>query len=81
MKDISYGELVCCQDYAEKVIAFYEFCNNGDLPKTKGCAELIVREYNKERRKFKDLYGFSIRGYVSHIVDEIGYIVESRLII
>ena len=77
MKNISYGELVCCQDYAKKVISFYKFCNNGELPTTKGWAELIVREYNKERRKFKDLYGFSIRGYVSHVVDEIGYIVEA----
>lgn len=77
MKDISYGELANCQDYAEKVVAFYKMCNNGELPRTAGDAELAVREYNKERRGFKALYGYSIRGYINTIVDCIGFIVEA----
>ena len=77
MKNISYGELADCQDYAEKVVNFYKFCNNGQLPKYPSDAELVVREYNNERRRFKDLYGYSIRGYIDTIVECIGFIVES----
>ena len=77
MKDISYGELANCQDYAEKVVNFYKLCNNGELPKYRDDAELSVREYNKEHRSFKSMYGYSIRGYVENIVDCIGFIVES----
>lgn len=77
MKDISYGELANCQDYAEKVVNFYKMCNNGDLPRTASDAELAVKEYNKERRSFKAMYGYSIRGYVDTIVDCIGMIVEA----
>lgn len=77
MKDISYGELVNCQDYAEKVISYYKLCNNGELPKYASDAEMAVKEYNKERRSFKSLYGYSIRGYISVIVDCIGMIVEA----
>ncbi len=77
MKDISYGELANCQDYAEKVIAFYKLCNNGELPRYASDAELAVREYNKEHRSFKALYGYSIRGYIETIVDCIGMIVEA----
>lgn len=77
MKDISYGELANCQDYAEKVVSFYKMCNNGELPLNKGDAELSVREYNKEYRSFKALYGYSIRGYIDTIVDCIGWIVEA----
>lgn len=76
MKDISYGELVNCQDYAEKVINFYKLCNNGKLPMYASDAELAVREYNKERKSFKTLYGYSIRGYINTIVDCIGLMVE-----
>ena len=77
MKNISYAELVNCQDYAEKVVAFYKLCNNGELPMYASDAELAVREYNKEHRSFKSLYGYSIRGYINEIVDCIGLIVES----
>lgn len=77
MKDISYGELANCQDYAEKVVAFYKMCNNGELPMYASDAELAVREYNKEYRGFKALYGYSIRDYIDTIVDCIGWIVEA----
>ena len=76
MKNMSYGELVDCQDYAEKVVAFYKMCNNGELPMYASDTELAVREYNKEHRSFKAIYGYSIRGYVNTIVDYIGMIVE-----
>lgn len=75
-KSISYGEIINCQDYAEKVIDFYKFCNNGEEPSNLTDAELSVREYNKEHRSFKALYGYSIRGYIGEIVDSIGLIVE-----
>lgn len=77
MKNISYGELANCQDYAEKVIDFYKLCNNGDVPRYASDAEMAVREYNKEHRGFKALYGYSIRGYINTIVDCIGLIVEA----
>ena len=77
MKNISYGELSNCQDYAEKVIDFYKLCNNGKLPRYASDAEMAVREYNKEHRSFKAMYGYSIKGYIKEIVDCIGFIVES----
>lgn len=77
MKNISYGELANCQDYAEKVIDFYKLCNNGELPRYASDAECAVREYNKEHRGFKALYGYSMRGYINTIVDCIGMIVEA----
>ena len=76
MENISYGEWANCQDYAEKVIDFYKLCNNGELPRTASDAECAVREYNKEHRGFKALYGYSIRGYINTIVNCIGWIVE-----
>ena len=76
MENISYGELANCQNYAEKVVSFYKMCNNGKLPSSSSDAECAVREYNKERRSFKSIYGYSIRGYIGNIVDCIGYIVE-----
>ena len=76
MKNISYGELVNCQDYAKKVVTFYKMCNNGELPMYASEAEIAVREYNKEHRSFKAMYGYSIRGYIKTIVDCIGMIVE-----
>lgn len=76
MGDISWNEIINCQNYAEKVIAFYKMCNNGELPMNANDAELAVREYNKEHRSFKALYGYSIRGYIDIIVDCIGMIVE-----
>lgn len=76
MNDISYGELASCQDYAEKVVAYYKLWHKGELPMSASDGELAVREYNKERRSFKSLYGYSIRGYVATIVDCIGTIVE-----
>ena len=77
MKNISYGELANCQNYAELVIDFYKMCNNGELPRYASDAEMAVREYNKEHRSFKALYGYSIRGYIDTIVDCIGWIVEA----
>jgi len=76
MKDISYGELTNCQDYAERVISYYKLCNHGELPKYASDAELAVREYNKEYKSFKSLYGYSIKGYIDTIIDCIGFIVE-----
>ena len=76
MADISYGELANCQDYAEKVVAYYKFCNNGELPMYASDAEIAVIEYNNERRTFKSLYGYSIRGYIKTIVDCIGSFIE-----
>ena len=76
MKNISYEELANCQNYAEKVIEFYKLCNNGEMPMNASDAELAVREYNKEHRSFKAMYGYSIRGYIETIVDCIGMIVE-----
>lgn len=76
MRDISYGELVNCQNYAEKVISFYKMWNHGKLPRTASDAEIAVREYNKGYRSFKAMYGYSIKGYVNTIVDCIGLIVE-----
>ena len=76
MKNISYEELANCQNYAEKVIEFYTLCNNGEMPMNASDAELAVREYNKEHRSFKTMYGYSIRGYIETIVDCIGMIVE-----
>lgn len=77
MKDISYEELVNCQSYAEKVVDYYKLWNNGKLPTNASVAELAVREYNKERRSFKAMYGYSIRGYINTIVGCIGLIVEA----
>lgn len=76
MRSISYGELANCEDYAEKVVNFYKMCNHGKLPRCASDAELAIREYNKEIRSFKAMYGYSIRGYINTIVDCIGFIVE-----
>lgn len=76
MRNISYGELIDCQNYAEKVVACYKMWNHGELPRTASDAEPAVREYNKDIRSFKAMYGYSIRGYVNTIVDCIGMIVE-----
>lgn len=76
MKNISYEELVNCQNYAEMVVSMYKLWNNGELPKNAKEAELAVREYNKEFRSFKSIYGYSIRGYISEIVNCIGWMVE-----
>lgn len=76
MKNIRYGELANCQNYAEKVVSFYKMCNNGELPMYASDAEIAVREYNKEYRSFKAMYGYSIRGYIKTIVDCVGMIVE-----
>ena len=76
MLNMSWGELANCQDYAEKVVAFYRLCNKGDVPTSPGDADCAIREYNKEWRSFKSLYGYSIRGYVDTIVNCIGMLVE-----
>ena len=77
MENISYGELINCQDYAERVLALYKRANGGNVPTDAGTAEMAVREYNKEWRSFKSLYGYSIRGYVQTIVNCIGWEVEA----
>ena len=76
MRSMSYGELANCQRYAEDVVSFYKMCNNGDVPRTASWAETVVREYNNEFRKFKAMFGYSIRGYIDTIVECIGQIVE-----
>lgn len=76
MRAITYGEMVDCQDYAERVINYYKLCNNGELPKTATDAEIAIKEYNKEYKPFKQLYGYPIRGYIKIIIDCIGFIVE-----
>lgn len=73
---MSYQELVNCQIYAERVLSFYKKCNKGETPKSASEAEMIVREYNKEWTPFKRIFGYSIRGYVPTIVDNIGFMVE-----
>ena len=75
-KGISWQELAHCQTYAEHVLDFYRMCNNGKLPMTAGDAEQAVREYNKERRSFKAMFGYSIRGYMDEIVARISFMVE-----
>ncbi|MDD4779211.1 MAG: hypothetical protein PHT02_01215 [Tissierellia bacterium] len=74
--NISYGKLANCQSYAEKVIDFYKLCNKGEVPTNATDAELAVKEYNKEHRSFKAMFGYSIRGYIEEIVNCIGLIVE-----
>ena len=76
-KSISLDELANCQTYAERIVSFYEKCNKGKLPMTATEADMAVREYNKEFRSFKSLFGYSIRGYIEYIVDCIGLIVEA----
>ena len=76
MKNISYQELIDCQDYAEKVVDFYKDTHNDELPMTASDAEIAVREYNNELCMFKRLYGYSVKGYIQTIVDCIGAIVE-----
>ena len=78
MKNISYGELAVCQEYAERVIRMYRACNHGNPPISASEAELAVREYNNDFTKFKHLYGTSIRGYIQTIVECIGMIVETQ---
>ena len=78
MKDLSYQELVWCQTYAEHVLNLYKKTNNGEPPRNASDAELAVREYNKEIRRFKDMFGVSIRKYIPTIVETIGFMVESE---
>ena len=75
--NISWGELADCEAYAEEVIDFYKLRNKGDVPTNATDAELAIREYNKEYRSFKSMFGYSIRGYIDDIVFSIGFIVES----
>ena len=76
MKNMSYSELANCQEYAERVLSFYQLCNNGEMPMYASDAETAIREYNKEWRSFKSLFGYSIHGYINTIVDSIGMMVE-----
>jgi hypothetical protein len=75
-KDLSYEELLNCQNYAERVAKLYKKSNNGELPKTASDAELAIREYNKEHKSFKSMFGYSIRGYIQIIVESIGFMAE-----
>jgi hypothetical protein len=77
MKNISYQELVNCQEYAERIVSLYEKAWHEEFPHDINFAELAVREYNKELKSFKRLYGYSIRGYIPVIVQCIGAIIES----
>ena len=74
--NISYKELADCQLYAEHVLNLYKHTNNGSVPESASEAETAVREYNKEWRRFKDMFGYSIRWYIPVIVECIGYMVE-----
>ena len=74
--NISYEELINCQNYAERVLNFYKLCNKGKLPLSADEAEMAVREYNRERHSFKSIYGYSIRKYLETIVNCIGFYVE-----
>ena len=74
---MSYQELIYCQAYADRVLSLYKKCNGGNVPKTASDAELAVREYNKEWKSLKKLYGLSIKKYLPVIVDLIGYSVEN----
>lgn len=69
-------ELYNCQCYAERVLNFF-IQTNHTVPKTASEAEVAVREYNKEWRSFKSLFGYSIRGYIPCIVECIGLYVET----
>ena len=76
MENISYQELIDCQNYAEKVVEFYKDTHSDELPMTASDAETAVREYNRHFCGFKGMYGYSIRGYVQTIVACVGLIVE-----
>lgn len=78
MKDLSYQELVWCQTYAKHVLSLYKKTNNGKTLDNASDADLAVREYNKEIRRFKDMFGVSIRKYIPTIVETIGFMVESE---
>ncbi len=67
MYSLTLGELRKCEKYAQLVASYYKLCNNGELPKTAYDTKLAIREYNKEHKSFKSLYGRSIRGYISTI--------------
>ena len=75
-KVLSMADLLNCQDYAERVVNLYKKCNNGAVPSSASELEMAVREYNSEHRSFKSLYGYSIRGYIDTIVQNIGFMVE-----
>lgn len=74
-ENISWGELIDCQDYAERVVEYYKLKNNGELPLFASDAEETVREYNK-KHSFKSIYGYSIGEYIEDIVFQIGLMVE-----
>lgn len=75
-KNMSWGEVADCGDYAERVIEFHKSCYDGELPMDASAADWAIREYNKKHESFKSLYGYSIRGYIDDIIFQIGCMVE-----
>ena len=76
MQDISYLELIHCNDYAEKVIDYYKLGNNGELPYSRNNAEQCLEEYDTSQHSFQSLYGYNIDDYIDVIIETIGYMVS-----
>lgn len=57
-----------CADYAARANALFKF-RNARKPRDIDEATKWVQEYNKEILSFKELYGYSIRGFIPAIVD------------
>ena len=77
MRAMSRGEIADCIDYAERVLNYYKLCNRGAVPGGPQEAAQAVREYNREYKPFRVLYGYSIRGYVNTIAENIGLIIDA----
>lgn len=73
---LSWKEAADCADFAERVVKYAEWMY-APLPKSPCIAEAYIRSYNKRKggSYFKALYGYSIRGYIPYIVENIGLIV------
>lgn len=74
---LSWKEAADCADFAERVIKHAQWMH-APLPQSACVAEAYVRSYNQHKGHysyFKVLYGYSIRGYIPYIVENIGLIV------
>lgn len=79
---LSWKEAADCADFAQRIVDDAVFWGDS-LPESADEAEALVRDYNKYLRSsnkrihgyFKALYGYSIRGYIPYIVENIGLIV------
>ena len=72
---LSWKEAADCADFAQRIIDDAVFWGDS-LPESADEAEALVRNYNKRiHGYFKALYGYSIRGYIPYIVENIGLIV------